>query len=962
MHTKTIIWIFLATFCLKAHSQVNSVTLKNFRVEKGQTSRVYFDSSIGLTGSSKSGFTISGKSVSGVHINSKKTSGHYFTVSSSFKFWDNNTIRYSGGSNLKDTNGNTLAPFTLRYIKNNISEPKTTGNTYYVSTKGNNSKNGLSRSNAWRTIAHAAKKAKPGDLVYIEAGDYGSENVEIANSGTTNSPIQFIGYKKEPGDNPKLSKRVGMSFSSNEMPLLKNGKGSAIDIHNHDYLIFKNIQIDNYTADAFGTNNMHYVWFDNVYLKNCQTGIKVIDNSSRNNRLTNSYLGDFGNAAVRFQNKANLVAGNLICSSKSVGMDYYIVIYGGPGGGDNIVINNTVERYGRDSHTGHGISMKVGTYGWDLKYNLIESNTVRGVKKSLEARHYGSDYNVFRNISIEKGGASKTNVGGIAIMNGASHNTFERINIENVGSAILVLSSTEDSKAPHAGKGNVIKNCVFHDVDIIVESKRDNSGKGRVFSENKIINCSINKSLTLFSSELGFKNNEFVNCIINNVTSQGNSKGFTYSYSNFYNNEKFSKPSGTGNTAYDPSFADPSRGNLKLKSSSKLIDKGVKSSKVNFDFEGNSRPHGGTHDMGAYEHLKESAPAPDTPEETEPSGQEGVFDFEICKGESITLVAPDGGDKYTWNNGETGQTITVSPKESTRIVARVTTNGVRVKYPYTIDVVSNCSGTPAEEEPDNDSGNGGSAGVFDFEICKGESVTLVAPDGGDKYTWNNGESGQTITLSPTETTRIVARVTTNGVRVKYPYTIEVVGNCSNNNQEANESQEECNVVANAGKNVTIGKGDRVTLTASGGDTYLWSTGETTQSIRVRPSSDTRYKVTVTANGCSDVDRVWVYVSSSATKNALVKQDLDQQDETGQILNVFPNPSTGTITVNYPGYTKQDLNLVLVSLNGIVVYESKISSNGNAFYKEIDLSRFKKGAYIVKVFNRDLHVVKKILHM
>ncbi len=46
-------------------------------------------------------------------------------------------------------------------------------------------------------------------------------------------------------------------------------------------------------------------------------------------------------------------------------------------------------------------------------------------------------------------------------------------------------------------------------------------------------------------------------------------------------------------------------------------------------------------------------------------------------------------------------------------------------------------------------------------------------------------------------------------------------------------------------------GDTVTFTASGGTTYLWSTGETTPSITVSPTVTTVYTVTGTANGgCS----------------------------------------------------------------------------------------------------------------
>jgi subtilisin-like proprotein convertase family protein len=65
--------------------------------------------------------------------------------------------------------------------------------------------------------------------------------------------------------------------------------------------------------------------------------------------------------------------------------------------------------------------------------------------------------------------------------------------------------------------------------------------------------------------------------------------------------------------------------------------------------------------------------------------------------------------------------------------------------------------------------------------------------------------------------------------------------------------------ANAGPDVTICAGQQTTLTASGGDTYLWNTGETTPSITVSPSATSTYTVTVTGTCGSDTDAATVTV-------------------------------------------------------------------------------------------------------
>ena len=63
-------------------------------------------------------------------------------------------------------------------------------------------------------------------------------------------------------------------------------------------------------------------------------------------------------------------------------------------------------------------------------------------------------------------------------------------------------------------------------------------------------------------------------------------------------------------------------------------------------------------------------------------------------------------------------------------------------------------------------------------------------------------------------------------------------------------------------------GNSVVLTASGADSYLWSTGETTASITVSPTSTTTYTVTGTdANGCTGNDDAIVTILPNPIANA-----------------------------------------------------------------------------------------------
>ena len=66
--------------------------------------------------------------------------------------------------------------------------------------------------------------------------------------------------------------------------------------------------------------------------------------------------------------------------------------------------------------------------------------------------------------------------------------------------------------------------------------------------------------------------------------------------------------------------------------------------------------------------------------------------------------------------------------------------------------------------------------------------------------------------------------------------------------------------AYAGEDVAICQGESTTLTATGGTDYLWSTGETTQSITVNPTATSNYTVIVSNDFSSDTDDVTVVVN------------------------------------------------------------------------------------------------------
>src|SRR4029078_10344078 len=93
---------------------------------------------------------------------------------------------------------------------------------------------------------------------------------------------------------------------------------------------------------------------------------------------------------------------------------------------------------------------------------------------------------------------------------------------------------------------------------------------------------------------------------------------------------------------------------------------------------------------------------------------------------------------YHWSTGETTASITVSPTQQTT-------------YTVTGDSGGSCSGTAnvtvSVSQPPTVT-----ATASPGTICPGGSSTLTASGNANVYQWNTGQSGATITVSPSATT------------------------------------------------------------------------------------------------------------------------------------------------------------------------------------------------------------------
>lgn len=200
----------------------------------------------------------------------------------------------------------------------------------------------------------------------------------------------------------------------------------------------------------------------------------------------------------------------------------------------------------------------------------------------------------------------------------------------------------------------------------------------------------------------------------------------------------------------------------------------------------------------------------------------------ICAGQPVTISA-SGGTNYLWSNSATASSITVTPATTTTYSVGVSNNGCIKDTTIKITV----NPYPVVTLNGNDS------------ICAGNTTTITAA-GGTTYTWNNSATTSSITVSPAATTTYSVAVG-NGICTK-DTTFTVIVNAY--------------PAVLITPDTAICSGNKITLMARGGNSYLWSNSSTSSSISVSPASTTTYSVVVSNNGCSKDTMVTITVNPS----------------------------------------------------------------------------------------------------
>lgn len=257
-----------------------------------------------------------------------------------------------------------------------------------------------------------------------------------------------------------------------------------------------------------------------------------------------------------------------------------------------------------------------------------------------------------------------------------------------------------------------------------------------------------------------------------------------------------------------------------------------------------------------------------------PSGSAGPNQI-VCPGNTAQLNASSAAPStFNWTNSpDLSCTNCLNP-----IVTTASTKN------YYFNITNSVTGCTIKDtvniqisQPIANAGN-------DTVNCLGKGVQLTAT-GGQFFAWSPSTN-----LSCTVCPNPIANPT---LTKKYYVTVSNVGGCFS--IDSIMVNVVANPIANAGSNQTVCAGTSITLTGTGGSSYLWSpsatiTCPTCASTLATPLIPTQFYVTVSnVSGCSSDDSVFVFVKPSPSIDA----GFGPSTCPGQTVNLFASTTASS---------------------------------------------------------------------
>ncbi len=281
----------------------------------------------------------------------------------------------------------------------------------------------------------------------------------------------------------------------------------------------------------------------------------------------------------------------------------------------------------------------------------------------------------------------------------------------------------------------------------------------------------------------------------------------------------------------------------------------------------------------------------------------------VCAGTPITYTA-SGATSYAWTGGGVAAINSYTPASSTVYTVTGTTSG--------------CSSQKTASVTVNALPTVNITGIN--SICTGGSTNLTA-SGASTYTWNTSATSAAISVTPAITT-------------SYTVTGTAANTCKNTST-ITVTVNTLPTISVAGSSSLICSGQNANLNASGAATYTWTPGGMTgAAVVTTPTVNTTYTCSGTsAAGCNNTAVLTVTVSACTGV---------QQITSATGFNIFPNPTTGKVNIQFMVNKATSINAELMDANGKLVIKQVLNYSSDESTQSLNISNLANGIYFINL--------------
>lgn len=147
-----------------------------------------------------------------------------------------------------------------------------------------------------------------------------------------------------------------------------------------------------------------------------------------------------------------------------------------------------------------------------------------------------------------------------------------------------------------------------------------------------------------------------------------------------------------------------------------------------------------------------------------------------------------------------------------------------------------------------------------------------------------------------------------------------------------------------------------TNTTTNGNSYIWDFGDGTTSSLENPVHN------YSTYGNYNVQLIAINACGTGSIVNSVNVVLSVKENTLNNLNIYPNPTNAMLYVQLPAITSGKLQMQLLTMTGQCIWSNHFESFNGIFSTTIDMSKFAKGIYYLRVQQQNQLTVKKVIKL